>query len=87
MSGWDVRTERNSETIGIGLRLECRACTSSLKVGDTSGLEFSYNPHFCDAPHHKNGTAAFEQLTWLGFTSNAASESVFYVDNVSIENH
>ena len=35
----------------------------------------------------KNGTPAFEQLTWLGFTSNATSESVFYIDNVSIENH
>ncbi len=34
-----------------------------------------------------NGGAKFEQLTWLGFTSNAVSESVFYVDNLSIENH
>ncbi len=30
--------------------------------------------------------AKFEQLTWLGFTSNANSESVFYVDNLRIEN-
>jgi len=37
--------------------------------------------------HLANGTAAFDQLTWLGFTSNATSESVFYVDNLSIENH
>ncbi len=35
----------------------------------------------------ENGSPAFEQLTWLGFTSNATSESVFYVDNLSIENH
>ena len=34
-----------------------------------------------------NGSPAFEQITWLGFTSNATSESVFYVDNLSIENH
>ncbi len=26
-------------------------------------------------------------VTWLGFTSNATSESVFYVDDLSIENH
>jgi hypothetical protein len=35
----------------------------------------------------ENGSRAFEQLTWLGFASNAISESVFYVDNLSIENH
>ncbi|HUT90919.1 MAG TPA: right-handed parallel beta-helix repeat-containing protein [Thermoguttaceae bacterium] len=151
-----------------------------LKVGDTSGLQFAYNPHFCYAPEHKNGTTvckldllveprvkinyewrdwrsspyrvgptlnidqnrlivggetllelpadkwvhleiaadlgkgnsgkwnlivtpagqqpqefkhlengnpAFEQVTWLGITSNATSESVFYVDDLSIENH
>ena len=34
-----------------------------------------------------NGSRAFEHLTWLGFTSNATSESVFYVDNLSVENH
>jgi hypothetical protein len=34
-----------------------------------------------------NGSPAFEQVTWLGFTSNATSESVFYIDNLSIENH
>ena len=34
-----------------------------------------------------HGNSAFEQLTWLGFTSNATSESVFYIDNLSIENH
>ncbi|MCH5372344.1 MAG: right-handed parallel beta-helix repeat-containing protein, partial [Planctomycetes bacterium] len=34
-----------------------------------------------------NGSPAFEQVTWLGFTSNATSESVFYIDNFSIENH
>jgi hypothetical protein len=33
-----------------------------------------------------NGSAGFEQLTWLGFTSNATVESLFYIDNVSIEN-
>ena len=33
-----------------------------------------------------NGSPAFEQVTWLGFTSNATSESVFYTDNLSIEN-
>jgi hypothetical protein len=151
-----------------------------LMIGDVSGLEFSYNPHFCYAPNHKygttacefgllveprvrinyewrdwrnspyrvgptlnieqnrlivggerllelptdtwvhlevaadlgkensgkwnlivtvadqepreftqiaNGSTAFEQLTWIGLTSNATSESVFYVDNLSIENH
>jgi hypothetical protein len=154
--------------------------TQCLKVGDASGLEFSYNPHFCYSPRHIRGTTvckidllveprvrlnyewrdwrsspyrvgptlnidqnrlivggktlcelpadkwvhleiaadlgkensgkwsmtvtsagqrpqefknlphgspAFEQLTWLGITSNATSESVFYVDEVSIENH
>ncbi len=35
----------------------------------------------------ENGSPVFEQVTWLGFTSNATSESVFYVDNLSIENH
>ena len=34
-----------------------------------------------------NGSPSFEQLTWLGFTSNANLESVFYLDNLSIENH
>ncbi|MHB8900016.1 MAG: right-handed parallel beta-helix repeat-containing protein [Thermoguttaceae bacterium] len=33
-----------------------------------------------------NGSAGFEQLTWLGFTSNAVTESVFYVDNLVVEN-
>ena len=33
-----------------------------------------------------NGGSKFEQLTWVGFTSNATSESVFYLDNLSIEN-
>lgn len=33
-----------------------------------------------------DGGAKFEQLTWLGITSNATSESVFYLDNLSIEN-
>jgi len=33
-----------------------------------------------------NGSTAFEQLTWIGLTSNATSESEFYVDNLSIEN-
>jgi len=28
----------------------------------------------------------FEQLTWLGFTSNATTQTVFYLDNVEITN-
>jgi len=34
----------------------------------------------------ENGGGKFEQLTWVGFTSNATGESVFYVDDLSIEN-
>jgi hypothetical protein len=34
-----------------------------------------------------NGGVRFEQLTGLGFTNNATSESVFHVDDLAIENH
>ena len=33
-----------------------------------------------------NGGSKFEKLTWLGFMSNATSESAFYLDNLLIEN-
>jgi hypothetical protein len=35
----------------------------------------------------KNGTAKFEKLTWVGFTSNATKTTVFYLDNVEIINN
>jgi len=34
----------------------------------------------------KAANNAFEQLTWLGFTSNAISATVFYLDNIEITN-
>ena len=35
----------------------------------------------------KNENAAtFEQITWLGFVSNATAPTVFYLDNLKIEN-
>jgi hypothetical protein len=34
----------------------------------------------------KNGSTAFEKLTWLGFTSNATDKAVFYLDNLEITN-
>ncbi len=34
----------------------------------------------------KNGNRSFEQLTWLGFVSNATTKTVFYIDNLTIEN-
>jgi len=34
----------------------------------------------------KNGSTAFEKLTWLGFTSNATDTTVFYLDNITIAN-
>ncbi len=34
----------------------------------------------------KNGSSAFEKLTWLGFTSNATARTVFYIDNLTIAN-
>jgi hypothetical protein len=34
----------------------------------------------------KDGSRAFEKLTWLGFTSNATDKTVFYVDNLEITN-
>jgi hypothetical protein len=32
-----------------------------------------------------NGTGTFEQLSWIGFTSNATKETVFYLDNIEIK--
>ena len=34
----------------------------------------------------KNGTPKFDKLTWVGFTSNATSKTVFYLDDVEIVN-
>jgi hypothetical protein len=34
----------------------------------------------------KNGSTKFTQLTWVGFTSNAAKQTVFYLDNIKITN-
>lgn len=33
-----------------------------------------------------DGNKSFEQLTWLGFVSNATTKTVFYIDNLKIEN-
>ena len=34
----------------------------------------------------KNTRAPFEKLTWLGFISNATTQTTFYLDNLTIEN-
>ena len=34
----------------------------------------------------KTASNAFEQLTWLGFSSNATTATVFYLDNIEITN-
>jgi len=34
----------------------------------------------------KNSNTKFEQLTWIGFTSNATKQTVFYLDNIKITN-
>ncbi|MBN1359697.1 MAG: right-handed parallel beta-helix repeat-containing protein [Sedimentisphaerales bacterium] len=34
----------------------------------------------------KNGNTSFEELTWLGFVSNATAKTVFYLDNLRIDN-
>jgi len=33
-----------------------------------------------------NGNKSFQQLTWLGFVSNATTKTVFYIDNLKIDN-
>ncbi|MHC4629086.1 MAG: hypothetical protein ACYTDV_19075 [Planctomycetota bacterium] len=33
-----------------------------------------------------NGSGNFDQLTWIGFTSNATEGTVFYLDNIKLEN-
>lgn len=33
-----------------------------------------------------NGHKTFDQLTWVGFTSNATEKTVFYLDNLKIMN-
>ncbi|HPC95943.1 MAG TPA: right-handed parallel beta-helix repeat-containing protein [Sedimentisphaerales bacterium] len=33
-----------------------------------------------------NGNKTFEQLTWLGFISHATTKTVFYIDNLKIDN-
>ena len=35
----------------------------------------------------KNGTAKFDKLTWVGFTSNATKRAIFYLDNMEIVNN
>jgi hypothetical protein len=34
----------------------------------------------------KNGNTSFEELTWLGFVSNATTQTIFYIDNLKIDN-
>jgi len=34
----------------------------------------------------QNGNNKFNQLTWLGFTSNAMKQTIFYLDNIKITN-
>jgi hypothetical protein len=34
----------------------------------------------------KNGSTKFTQLTWIGFTSSAAKQTVFYLDNIKLTN-
>ncbi|MHC4692082.1 MAG: right-handed parallel beta-helix repeat-containing protein, partial [Planctomycetota bacterium] len=34
----------------------------------------------------KNGSKNFEKLTWVGFTSNATSKTIFYLDNLELIN-
>ncbi len=34
----------------------------------------------------QNANEKFEQLTWLGFTSNATRQTVFYLDNIELNN-
>jgi len=34
----------------------------------------------------KNNSEKFDKLTWLGFTSNATTKTVFYIDNLKITN-
>lgn len=33
-----------------------------------------------------NGNKTFEQLTWLGFVSHATTKTIFYIDNLKIDN-
>ncbi len=34
----------------------------------------------------KNGNTKFNQLTWVGFTSNATKKTIFYLDNLKLTN-
>ena len=34
----------------------------------------------------QNGNAKFSRLTWLGFSSNATRQTVFYLDNIKLTN-
>lgn len=34
----------------------------------------------------RNANARFEKLIWLGFTSNAANQTVLYLDNLKLTN-
>jgi hypothetical protein len=33
-----------------------------------------------------SGNTKFNQLTWVGFTSNATKKTVFYLDNIKLTN-
>jgi len=35
----------------------------------------------------QNGSPDFQILTWLGFSSNATEKTVFYLDNLQLDNH
>lgn len=64
--------------------------TADLGEGNSGKWDLTVTPAGGEPKEFKglgNGGAKFEQLTWLGFTSNATSESVFYLDNLGIENH
>jgi hypothetical protein len=34
----------------------------------------------------QNGHATFDQLTWVGFVSNATEKTIFYMDNITLTN-
>ena len=34
----------------------------------------------------RNAHTTFDQLTWIGFTSNATEKTVFYLDNIELSN-
>ena len=63
--------------------------TADLGEGNSGKWDLTVTPTGGEPKEFKglsNAGGKFEQLTWLGFTSNATSESVFYLDNLLIEN-